>query len=47
MSRVQAWKFCIFWEPGSEPKKIQEPKKEKEEKRGERERIEKREEESK
>ena len=23
----QAWKFCKFWEPGSEPKKIQEPKK--------------------
>jgi len=25
----QAWKFCIFWEPGSEPKKVQEPKKRK------------------
>ena len=25
----QAWKFCIFWERRSEPKKIQEPKKQK------------------
>ena len=24
---MQAWKFCIFWERRSEPKKIQEPKK--------------------
>ena len=40
----QAWKFCIFWERRSEPKKIQEPKKtkKKEMKRGERERKEKR-----
>ena len=40
----QAWKFCIFWERCSEPKKIQEPKKtkKKEMKRGERERKEKR-----
>ena len=43
----QAWKFCIFWEPGSEPKKSPGAKK-KEEKRGERETKEKRgEEESK
>ena len=45
-SNNQAWKFCIFWEPGSEPKKVQEPKK-KEEKRGERETKEKRGEEKK
>jgi len=44
----QAWKFCIFWEPGSEPKKSRSQKKGKEERRGERERVEKRgEEESK
>ena len=43
-SEEQAWKFCIFWERRSEPKKIQEPKKtkKKEMKRGERERKEKR-----
>ena len=43
-SVFQAWKFCIFWERRSEPKKIQEPKKtkKKEMKRGERERKEKR-----
>ena len=42
--QAQAWKFCIFWERRSEPKKIQEPKKtkKKEMKRGERERKEKR-----
>ena len=46
-SSRQAWKFCIFWEPGSEPKKSPGAKK-KEEKRGERETKEKRgEEESK
>ena len=44
VSTGQAWKFCIFWERRSEPKKIQEPKKtkKKEMKRGERERKEKR-----
>merc|ERR1711974_216107 len=26
-TKHQAWKFCIFGEPGSEPKKVQEPKK--------------------
>ena len=40
LAHRQAWKFCIFWERRSEPKKIQEPKKtkKKETKRGERER---------
>ena len=36
MQAYQGWNFCIFREPGSEPKKIKEPKK-LEVKRGERE----------
>ena len=35
-TNMQGWKFCIFREPRSEPKKIKEPKK-LEVKRGERE----------
>ena len=33
-AQIQGWNFCIFGEPGSEPKKIKEPKKTRSKTRG-------------
>ena len=43
----QAWKFCIFWEPGSEPKKSPGAKKKERKRKGEKGRQKKREEKKK